>query len=192
MTWMITHSGRRVDLLDPDPRSITIQDIAHHLARINRFSGGADWPVAAHGLLCLRLTEGFVMSPYHRLWVMLHDAHEAFTGDISRPMKELLGPERIEEIQTGLDKAIRKALGISHLHDKHAELIAKEIDEIALKVERSVFIAPSNDWPAVLVEPALESQLKVLAKRTPDEWAERFVWNYSNLLSAALAVGGQV
>ncbi len=93
---IITASGRKVDLLDPKPDDIDIKDIAHHLSQINRFTGAALYPVsvAAHSILVSELC-----SPENRLQGLLHDATEAYLGDVSTPLKELL-PEyrRIESL----------------------------------------------------------------------------------------------
>src|SRR5690606_34633187 len=97
MTWVLTHSGQKVDLLDPDPSTIRLEDIAWHLAHINRFTGGAPWSVAAHSILTVRLAHDANLTPYQRLWLLLHDAHEYVTGDIPHPMKVLIGEDKIRE-----------------------------------------------------------------------------------------------
>jgi len=85
MTWMLTKSGRKVDLLNPKPDMICLDDIAYHLARINRFSGATSepWSVAQHSIFAAALAEADDHGAYSVLWTLLHDAHEAYTGDTS-------------------------------------------------------------------------------------------------------------
>lgn len=82
--WMVTATGRRVDLLDPKPEQIDIQDIAFHLAGINRFTGATRMSVAQHSVLVSRLCQRMPLAG------LLHDAHEAYLGDISRPLADTL------------------------------------------------------------------------------------------------------
>jgi 5'-deoxynucleotidase YfbR-like HD superfamily hydrolase len=75
-------SGTTVNLLDPDPETIRLDDIAHHIARIHRYTGGTEWSVAAHSL-CVAM----LVPPEFKLEALLHDAHEAYVGDVSAPVK---------------------------------------------------------------------------------------------------------
>lgn len=80
------HSGKCVNILDLQPDDIDIKDIAHALALINRFNGHTIWPVsvAIHSVNVARLCP-----PNWALQGLLHDASEAYLGDIPRPMKRL-------------------------------------------------------------------------------------------------------
>lgn len=85
MTWMQTISGRAVDFLVPEPASIEITDIAYSLARLARFNGHAKglYSVAQHSV--------HVAEHCARPWqlaALLHDAPEAYIGDLTSPMKE--------------------------------------------------------------------------------------------------------
>jgi hypothetical protein len=90
-------SGRRLDLLDPSPLDIEIEDIAHGLARVARWNGqtkGAHaFSVAQHSLvveaLCLHLNPG--LGRQARLAALLHDAPEYVIGDMISPFKAALG-----------------------------------------------------------------------------------------------------
>lgn len=114
-TVMQTVSGRLVDLAAPVPEGITIRDIAHHLALINRFTGATALPysVAQHSCVVAKIAEQADRHPLLALQALLHDAHEAYTGDISTPMKAALGETAtVNEIQFALDTMIHAALGI--------------------------------------------------------------------------------
>jgi 5'-deoxynucleotidase YfbR-like HD superfamily hydrolase len=96
--WQRMLSGRRLDLLDPTPVDIEVEDIAHGLAFVARWNGQTlgDWPysVAEHSLLVeeiyARLGPG---APARwRLAALLHDAPEYVIGDMISPVKAAVGP----------------------------------------------------------------------------------------------------
>ena len=90
-------SGRRLDLLDPSPLDVEIEDIAHGLARVARWNGQTTGPhvfsVAQHCLLvediAARLKPG--LATRWRLAVLLHDAPEYVIGDMISPFKAVIG-----------------------------------------------------------------------------------------------------
>ncbi len=90
-------SGRRLDLLDPSPLDIEIEDIAHGLARVARWNGqthGAHiFSVAQHTLLVEAVLRAQTPRIDHRvrLAVMLHDAPEYVIGDMISPFKAVIG-----------------------------------------------------------------------------------------------------
>jgi 5'-nucleotidase len=96
--WQRMLSGRRLDLLDPSPFDVEIEDIAHGLARVARWNGqtkGAHaFSVAQHCILVERLSAE--MSPSGltreaRLMALLHDAPEYVVGDLISPFKAAVG-----------------------------------------------------------------------------------------------------
>src|SRR3954471_4310664 len=95
--WQRMLSGRRLDLLDPSPLDVEIEDIAHGLARVARWNGqtsGAQiFSVAQHTLLVeLVLREQMPrVDARYRLAAMLHDAPEYVIGDMISPFKAVLG-----------------------------------------------------------------------------------------------------
>ncbi len=96
--WQRMLSGRRLDLLDPTPMDIEIEDIAHGLAFVARWNGQTrgDWPysVAEHSLLVETLFARLEpkSSPKWRLAALLHDAPEYVIGDMISPVKSAVGP----------------------------------------------------------------------------------------------------
>ncbi|MFG1394889.1 HD family hydrolase [Xanthobacter agilis] len=90
-------SGRRLDLLDPSPLDVEIEDIAHGLARVARWNGqthGAHiFSVAQHSLLTERLAQEAHpdLDARSRRCVLLHDAPEYVIGDMISPFKAVLG-----------------------------------------------------------------------------------------------------
>lgn len=95
--WQRMLSGRRLDLLDPSPLDIEIEDIAHGLARVARWNGQTRgdhaFSVAQH---CVVVEEIFThanpaATPRDRLAALLHDAPEYVVGDMISPFKAALG-----------------------------------------------------------------------------------------------------
>ena len=95
--WQRMLSGRRLDLLDPTPVDIEIEDIAHGLAFVARWNGQTrgDWPysVAEHSLLVEEIyTRLGGDQARWRLAALLHDAPEYVIGDMISPVKASVGP----------------------------------------------------------------------------------------------------
>ena len=96
--WQRMLSGRRLDLLDPTPMDIEIEDIAHGLAFVARWNGQTkgDYPysVAEHSLLVEEIYgQLFPTAPAKwRLAALLHDAPEYVIGDMISPVKAAVGP----------------------------------------------------------------------------------------------------
>lgn len=94
--WQRMLSGRRLDLLDPSPLDVEIEDIAHGLARVARWNGqtAGDWPfsVAEHSLVVEEVLARLgPATPAERLAALLHDAPEYVIGDMISPFKAALG-----------------------------------------------------------------------------------------------------
>lgn len=112
-------SGRRLDLLDPSPLDIEIDDIAHGLARVPRWNGQTSGAhvlsVAQHTLVVERL---YVLAepraePRWRLAALLHDAPEYVIGDLISPFKALLGGDYVQ-VEQRLLAAIHLRFGVPH------------------------------------------------------------------------------
>lgn len=91
--YLLTHSGLRVDLLAPEPESVTLPDIAHALARICRYTGhvrALHYSVAQHSVLVAQHLRDQGHSAAIQAQGLLHDAHEAYTGDMASPIKRAL------------------------------------------------------------------------------------------------------
>ena len=96
--WQRMLSGRRLDLLDPSPLDVEIEDIAHGLSRVARWNGqtSGDWAftVAQHSLLVEDLAGRLAARPPPTPWrlaVLLHDAPEYVVGDLITPFKAAVG-----------------------------------------------------------------------------------------------------
>jgi len=109
--WQRMLSGRRLDLLDPSPLDIEIEDIAHGLARVARWNGQTvgehAFSVAQHSLLVARIGEKLFSEakPYWYLALLLHDAPEYVVGDMISPFKAVMGGD-YKSVENRLQTAI--------------------------------------------------------------------------------------
>jgi hypothetical protein len=148
MTWIETFSGKRFDLVDPDPDQVDLRDVAYALARINRFTGHTSEPysVGEHSLHVLRLVErAHPGDPRLLAHALLHDAAEAYVGDVSAPMKFAMrkvhgsGVSWYDVIEERVMAAILTALGLPPpTPEQH--LAVKRADWTMLMTERAALM----------------------------------------------------
>jgi uncharacterized protein len=135
MSWITTASNKHLDYLYPHPNDITIEDIASGLSNIPRWAGQIKrfYSVAEHCIIMDNAYCGSVENPDPevRRAILLHDATEAYMGDIARPLKAQLPEYR--RIEKRLDIIIKLKFGIST--NLEIQEIVYTFDERALKSE---------------------------------------------------------
>lgn len=115
--WQRMLSGRRLDLLDPTPMDIEVEDIAHGLAFVARWNGQTkgDWPysVAEHSLLVEEIfsRQNPGIATRWQLAALLHDAPEYVIGDMISPVKAAIGRE-YGELDARLTAAVHLRFGL--------------------------------------------------------------------------------
>jgi uncharacterized protein len=176
MSWMITASGKRIDLKLMDPAAIDIQDIAHHLAQINRYAGAAKRPysVAEHSLLVADIlaAEGYGNAPILLKAALLHDAHEAYINDLTQPCKQLIGaPWRDEELR--IEGCVRHHFGVSYHFDAWGDIL-HWADQKALATEWHQLM-PYQGQEACREAPVDWINLDDQAKFTWQDWRDAFL-----------------
>ena len=122
MTWILTQSGQQFDLLRPTASMVKPVDIAHALARLCRFNGHtrAHYSVAQHSLIVASL-----VPVEHQLVALLHDATEAYIGDMTRPLKAVMPEYKFVEHQIWLAVCERFDIQIDLPSCvKHADMVA--------------------------------------------------------------------
>lgn len=138
--WQRMLSGRRLDLLDPTPVDIEIEDIAHGLAFVARWNGQTKgdfaYSVAEHSLLVedlfARLNPG--ISARWRLAALLHDAPEYVIGDMISPVKASVGPG-YEALDERLTAAIHIRFGLPAVTPSAIKKQIKAADRISAWME---------------------------------------------------------
>lgn len=201
MTWMLTHTGREHHLsgIGQQLNVPTIEEIAHALAQINRFTGHCSRPysVAEHSLLVAQIAATEGASPAAQLAALLHDAHEAYVGDVSSPAKWSVGVawEAFEHAQA---VGVHAALGVrKHMQDYHAAV--RRWDLMALATERRDLTSYNPtahtpwailDTPGQVVAPWARANLKSSTReqRPWHEWVEIFLDEYRYLITEVARV----
>jgi hypothetical protein len=133
-------SGRRLDLLDPSPLDVEIEDIAHGLARVARWNGqtiGAHiFSVAQHTLLVDEVARRRHGEPDRRLALalMLHDAPEYVIGDMITPFKAVIG-DTYKVVEKRLLAAIHRRFGLATELPAEVTKVIKSADRGAAFLE---------------------------------------------------------
>lgn len=152
-TRMETYTGRLVDLSRPNPADICIEDIAWHLSRIPRFGGATNtenvYTVAQHSVLVLnRVKQTFDgLDRCLFLTALLHDAHEAYMGDIARPMSNLLDLRApIKRLKQRLQTAVYRGL-CGKKFEPYPGTLVDDADTWALNYEAyHLMHSKGRDW----------------------------------------------
>ena len=132
--------GRRLDLIDPSPLDVEIEDIAHGLARVARWNGQTTgdhaYSVAQHSLLVTDLAQAFApdWDQTKLLAALLHDAPEYVIGDMISPFKAALGVD-YRDFEGRLEAAIHVRFGIPVQTPKHVERTIKRADVVSAYLE---------------------------------------------------------
>ena len=152
--WQRMLSGRRLDLLDPSPLDVEIEDIAHGLARVARWNGqtSGDWPfsVAEHSLLVEDLLGRLCApTPAERLAALLHDAPEYVIGDMISPFKAALGYD-YTLFEERLSAAVHLRFGLPARLDAALKKRIKRADRVSAYLEATQIAGFSADEAARL------------------------------------------
>lgn len=133
--WQRMLSGRRLDLLDPSPLDIELEDIAHGLARVARWNGQTRgdhaFSVAQHSLLVERVA-GNLRADLPRRWrlaALLHDAPEYVIGDLISPFKAAVGLD-YQAFEQRLLQAIHVHFGLPGELPKTVTRLIKRADRV--------------------------------------------------------------
>jgi hypothetical protein len=131
--WILTQSGIKFDLFAPTPDMVNINDIAHALAHICRFGGHSQefYSVAQHSLI---VSAG--VSAADAMVGLMHDATEAYCGDMVRPLKRRMPDYKM--VEDGIWLAIQAKFRLGDITPA-----IKVADERALQTERRDLMIPS-------------------------------------------------
>jgi 5'-deoxynucleotidase YfbR-like HD superfamily hydrolase len=198
--WQRMLSGRRLDLLDPAPGDIAIEDIAHGLARVARWNGqtlGAHaFSVAQHSLLVDEIAA--VRDPKWpakwRLATLLHDAPEYVVGDLISPFKTAIGLD-YKQFELRLLGAIHRRFGLPPELPAEVQAEIKACDRIAAYYEATRLagfgLEEARAFFGDPAEPAIEARI-IEAKLRPmaaDEAQSNFLARFQNLADALASAG---
>jgi uncharacterized protein len=174
-----TSSGRWVNPFDPDPSMLDAGDIARALANVCRFGGHtrAFYSVAQHSVIVSELVEARGGDVEDVFAALMHDATEAYLGDMPHPIKHRspLGTA-FKEAEDRLEAVLQARFAI-----KPDVPEIKRVDRALLATERGAFSSISWDWPELEGVEPLDLELEAWS---PDEAARRFSERYAELDAA--------
>jgi uncharacterized protein len=174
--YLQTVSGRWVNPFDPDPDQLDAGDIARALANQCRFGGHSRvfYSVAQHSVIVSELVEQRGGDAEDVFAALMHDASEAYLGDMPHPIKHRssLGAA-FKAAEDHLEAALRERFRI-----KADVPEIKRADRALLATERRAFSAEGWHWPELEGVEPLELELTAVA---PDEAAQAFAQRYAEL-----------
>lgn len=137
-TCLGTYSGKLIDLADPRPEDIELDDINQGLQQV-RWNGQTirPWTIGLHSILVAAMVPN---RKRFKLGALFHDAHEAYTGDIVKPFKT----DEIRKREQVVQNAILKTFGIEW--DENVEHYVKEADIKARHIEAAFLLPGSELW----------------------------------------------
>lgn len=196
MSWIVTCDGHEASLEFPTHADYEIERIAHSLAQINRFNGHASRPysVAEHSLLVLAIAKTELqLDANGQMAALMHDAHEAFVGDVTSPMKGLLGSAmcRLEMRHANLMSlryGYHVAMTVNAYKLKLADLMALAVERAALLPTQKPCGTPSTPWPCLDVasDPCMRGWWDDLmgahrVEASWQTWRDRFIRRFQEL-----------
>jgi len=169
--WIQTFTGLRVNPLELRPDDIRIEDIAHALSCVNRFAGHAVYPinVAQHSIMVSRLAD-----PGYELQGLLHDASEAYLGDMTKWLKMAPEMKFYREIEDRAQHTIFKKFGCPE--EMHPSV--ETADRLMVRFEATKAFGPRFVFPHPDYPPPTEVEMIKLAGWRQWSWkTSREVFN---------------
>ncbi|MDY0882273.1 hypothetical protein ACFPL7_22050 [Dongia soli] len=159
--WIATSTGGRFDLLSPSAAQVDWRDIATHLANLCRWNGALAgdlfYSVAEHSSRVALLVQQTDPSNHRAvLYAALHDAHEAYLGDWTSPLKRAIthyaGQNILGSLANLIDSAIFEAFGLPPMSDDIEDMI-RHADLTLLATEKRDLMTPHPAWQIALPAP---------------------------------------
>lgn len=172
--WMQTYTGKKFYPLKPEKSKFCIEDIAHALSNICRFTGHCRefFSVAQHSVLVSQT----IPSEYALLG-LLHDASEAYLTDVARPIKQLPALSKYRILEDRIQKLIYKTFGVNGCNEYDGVVELKIFDNLILRNEAKCLNLLKSDWKHYELR-----DLKLKIKPLLPKKAERaFLSRYSEL-----------
>ncbi len=183
-------SGRRLDLLDPSPMDIEIEDIAHGLARVARWNGQTigshAFSVAQHSVVVEEIVAHIQpdVAPRWRLAALLHDASEYVIGDMISPFKAALGVN-YKDFEERLENAIHTRFGLPAKTPALVKKLIKQADRACAYFEATQ-LAGFNQEESLMFFDAPPAGYRLKIDPQPPEVAQvRYLERFHVLSEAA-------
>lgn len=154
MKYYIHTSGGGKFFYGDEEADVTIEDIAHHLSHVNRFSGATRFPysVAQHSCLVEELVSIYDDRVESRIAGLIHDAHEYVMGDLPTPFQHWVnhaygrGEDIIGEAKIALDAQILPKIGVPYPFSEDVSQMVHRCDKMAFLIEASQLFSSKPDW----------------------------------------------
>lgn len=189
--WQRMLSGRRLDLLDPSPLDVEIEDIAHGLSRVARWNGQTEgrWPfsVAEHCVLVERLVHRLNpgLDLKWRLAALLHDAPEYVVGDMITPFKAVIGGD-YKSVEKRLEAAVHLRFGLPAVLPARLTQLIKRADRIAAFLEATQLAGFSQaEAHGIFGRPRIGLDI-VLEPQSPNEAKKSYLARFKILGGASV------
>lgn len=186
MSWILTSQGIEFNVERPRYGQVLVMDIAWALSQINRFTGHCLRPysVAEHSLLVCDIAEReFGLDVFGQLAALMHDAHEAYCGDLHTPGKHVVGAGWAE-FERRLQYNVNGAFALHSAVAVHCAQI-KQADLIALATERRDLLPPcATPWQSLNgIEPVGWLRLDSPERHAMnwEDWRDRWLDRYHEL-----------
>lgn len=174
--WVQTIQGQGIDLEAIEPQDFNIPMIAHQLGMLCRFNGAVHelYSVAEHSVMCSRIALRKYGNKPLAQYMLLHDAHECITGDITAPVKRLLGAN-LGILEEAIDQAIAERFGLADVFYAPGLIsIKKTIDHSVMMWEKKFLCAPEpRPW-------GIEYDISLFPKHEPKCWPPGVAATYFN------------
>ena len=178
--WQRMLSGRRLDILNPSPLDIEIEDIAHGLARVSRWNGQTR---GKHSFSVERLVRANAPKLDQRWYLaaLLHDAPEYVIGDMITPFKHVLGG-LYREIEAGLGRAVNIRFGLPPFLPESVTRTIKRADRMAAWLEATQLAGFSQQEAVkIFIKPAGTPANIRIRPQSPNDAASSFLRRFSIL-----------
>jgi len=185
--WQRMLSGRRLDILNPSPLDVEIEDIAHGLARVARWNGqthgGEIFSVAQHSVAVAEILALLDPGAPARwlLFALLHDAPEYVIGDMITPFKAALGGV-YRDVEARLAQAILQRFSLKPEPPAALAKLTKRADRISAYFEATLYAGFEEGEAKTLFEPpdfAFERVAPLFARQKPEAAQAEFLKKFA-------------